>query len=377
MQGNPRPIWLAYGFRPFFLLGSLWGVLLLASWLPVYFGLVQLPLALPAVFWHAHEMLIGFAGAVVAGFLLTAVPNWTGIATPRGMPLGALALLWLCGRVVSTFAGPHPTWPLVLLDLLFFPMVAWALAYPLLRARQPHNLIFLPLLGLMTVADGLLWLEQRAGITLSLYTLLLMIVLIGGRVIPFFTGRALPRHEPRRRRPVEVASVVSVLLALGAELGNGPPLWQSVCFAACAVANGVRLWGWSDARLLRVPLLWILYAGYACLPLGMLLKALGSPGSTGTHLLTAGCIGCMILGMMARVALGHTGRELRPARLTVLAFGLIVAAALVRSLVPVFLPLHSAHALWCAAALWCLAFVLYFWVYLPVLTQPRVDGQPG
>lgn len=378
LREEAPPAWLALGFRPFFLLGSLWASLLIVVWVPIFFGYIELPLALPLTIWHAHEMLFGFAAAVIGGFLLTAVPNWTGLPTPRGLPLAALASLWLAGRVVSTLAGAAPPIPLVLLDLAFFPALACALAGPLIRARQPHNLVFLPVLGLLTVANGLTWWgDVRCGLYLALYAILLMIVLVGGRVIPFFTDRAL-QCESRKWPWVEKLAVVSLIAAAGCDIAQVP---SAPVFALAAAVHALRWWGWSNRGLWKVPLLWILHLSYLCLPLGLALKAasiLGFGSASGSvHVLTVGCIGCMILGMMARVALGHSGRELKPARRTVLAFVLALSAAAVRSLLPILVPSAYAISLWAAALLWALAFGIFFHVYLPILTRPRADGKPG
>lgn len=371
--------WLAYGFRPFFLAGSGAAVVLMLLWLFMLAG--RGPLAQPdPIQWHAHEMLFGFGGAVVAGFLLTAVPNWTGLPTPRQGGLGFLLVLWLLGRAGSWWGGPG-AW----IDLLFLPALGISLAGPLGRSGQLRNLVFLPVLGMLWSANLLFWMQpQQRGLALSLtvYGLLLLIALIGGRVIPFFTERALAGHQPLRAGWLEGFCLVGLGLSAVVENWSGvSPLTKLLVLGATALFHCLRMFGWGSVRMARVPLLWVLYLGYGFLPLGLLLRGLAWSGwgslSAGTHALTAGCIGLMCLGMMSRVALGHTGRELRPARLTVASFILLGAAGITRSLVPFCWPQLYGHALWCAGALWCLAFLSFFVIYWPILTSPRADGKPG
>ena len=370
--------WLAYGFRPFFLAGSLSAVLLMAVWLAILAGLGEARPGLSPSQWHAHEMLFGFGGAVVAGFLLTAVPNWTNLPTPKGLPLGALAALWLVGRLGSWFGGEAGA----ILDLLFLPVLGWSLAGPLWKAGKVQNLVFLPVLAALWAANLAFWNGYEAtSLTLAIYGLLLLIALVGGRVIPFFTQRALG-NQPIRHPLLEGLALAGLPVCAALESFPGiAPHWKLGVLAATAAFHLGRLCLWGSPRLLRVPLLWVLYLAYFFLPLGLVLRGLAWMGvgslSAATHALTVGCIALMCLGMMARVALGHTGRELKPARATVLAFVLMGLAALCRSVVPFFAPQFYQHALWCSGLLWCVAFALFAIVYFPVLTAPRVDGKPG
>lgn len=216
---------------------------------------------------------------------------------------------------------------------------------------------------------------------LALYGLLLLIALVGGRVIPFFTERALGNQAARQPLLEGLALAALPLCAWVESLPGLSPRWKLAVLITTAALHLGRLLYWGSPGLLRVPLLWVLYLAYFFLPLGLVLRGLAWMGigslSAATHALTTGCIALMCLGMMARVALGHTGRELKPARATVLAFALLGLAALCRSLVPFFAPQLYTHALWCSGLLWCIAFALYAVVYFPVLTRPRVDGKPG
>lgn len=377
LDGSPplpavvTPAVLAKGFRPFFLLAAWYGVLAVLLWLAQYLGLFTWRTGLVPMLWHGHEMLFGFTTAVVAGFLLTAVPNWTGRPTPVGAPLGALVALWLLGRV-ATLTDLVPVGLAAGLDLAFLPALALALAGPLVRARKFSNLVFLPILTVFAVGNGLVWSQALGwsataplGLDIGLFCALMMIAVIGGRVIPFFIRAALPESPTRSWPWVDRLALWSLPLAILA-----PPLaWVA------AGAHAVRLIGWHDRRLWRVPLLWVLYLGYAWLPVGLALRASGVGPFAALHALTAGCIGMLILGMMARVALGHTGRILRAPTLVAVAFGLVALAACLRT----FGPLLAPGTIWVIASglLWGLAFSLYGWVYFPILTRPRVDGKPG
>lgn len=366
---------LAKGFRPFFLLGAWYGGLAVLLWLAQVLGLFSWRAGLSPMAWHGHEMIFGFTTAIIAGFLLTAVPNWTGRPTPVGAPLGALVALWVLGRLAA-LTSLTPALVAAALDLAFLPALALALVAPLWKARKLSNLVFLPLLAGFSAGNGLVWAEQLGwasgsalvGLNLGLYCILTMIAVIGGRIIPFFIRAALPGSLTRSWPWVERTAVWS--LPLVAVLPEAAGLaWLA------AVANLVRLVGWHDRRLWRVPLLWVLYVGYAWLPLGLALRAAGASPFPALHALTAGCIGMMVLGMLARVALGHTGRPLAPPRAVVAGFVMVAIAAVLRTFGPLLFPSLT----WVVASglLWSLAFGLYGAVYYPILTRPRADGKPG
>jgi uncharacterized protein involved in response to NO len=373
----------AYGFRTFFLLAGLASPLALACWLAFLFQGHRLPGHLDPLLWHAHEMLFGFVGAMVAGFLLTAVPNWTGQNAASGRPLMLLGALWIAGRLLAL--GPSPELS-ALVDLAFLPALFTILFPPLLRSAAPPQKLFLPVLSALWVANLLFHLQAlgyaataRWGLSLAVTVILLLITMIGGRVIPFFTRAALG-NEPTRNSAGEV-----VCLALVAALPvmnhlSVPPAVIAAWGFSTALAHGLRCWGWSDRRLWKVPLLWVLYLGYGWMVLGFFLRggaALGWwPESAALHAFTAGAMGSLGLGIMARASLGHTGRPLLPARTTVLSFALLQVAALLRVTGPL-LGLHRVWAFALPGTLWCLSFLLFLWVYGPILTQPRADGRPG
>ncbi|MBI3929156.1 MAG: NnrS family protein [Armatimonadetes bacterium] len=383
------PAWLGYGFRPFFLGAALLAPVLVGLWLAEFIWGKALPHPLPPLLWHGHEMVYGFAASVVAGFLLTAVPNWTGVPTPRGLPLGGLFLLWLLPRIGLLFV-PRAALPvLAAIDLAFYPALMVALARPLVLARKTQHLIFLPILGALSLCNTLFWAEVLGYLpgAASLSTqaaiglLLLLVGIIGGRVLPFFASRALPEATILPVAWVERLATPSLALAVLASVVPIRPEAAAAVFAFAGSVHLVRLYGWLDRRAWGIPLLWVLYVGYAFLGIGFLLKAAAALAwvaqGAALHAHTVGCLGIMILGMMARVALGHSGRELKPARLTVAAFGLLVAGAVARSLLPLAAP--GAYREWIilAGVLWFLAFALYATVYAPILVSPRADGKPG
>jgi len=387
--GTAVPVF-ALGFRPFFLVAGAAAVVLLALWVLHYTAQTALGAYYPPAIWHGHEMVFGYTVAVIAGFLLTAVRNWTDLQTLRGAPLAVLVALWVAGRVLPFHADEVPHAVVAGTDLLFLPLLTVALAVPLLRRREARNLVFLPLLLALTLANALVHCEilgyaqstARIGLYLGVNLVVLIIAVIGGRVIPFFTQRALPGAAPRQWPAVEGVGYGSIV-AFAVLDGLWPAgLSGGLVALLAAVSHGVRLAGWYDRRIWGVPLLWVLHAGYAWMVIGFGLAAVAaagliSPGAA-LHAFTVGAIGMLTLGMMARVALGHTGRPLEPARVMGLAFVLVVAAAGVR-----VAGATLAAAEWyiwsvsLSGALWGGAFAVFVAVYTPILLRPRVDGQPG
>lgn len=388
---QPRPPltgWspFALGFRPFFLAAGIYAVALMGVWLGVLHGRLTIGAGSPLV-WHGHEMLFGFAVAVIAGFLLTAAQNWTGLRTPHGMPLAILFLIWLAGRLA--FLLPDlPPWLMATIDLSFLPTLAWVLTLPILKARQLHNAPFPVMLLALTVANALVHLETLGlahtaslGLHLAAYVVVMMIVVMGGRVIPSFTDNKL-RTRARRWPMIERLVPAVTLAALASALfGADTPLTAWLAGLAAAV-HAIRLAGWYTPRFWAVPLLWVLHLGYAWIALGFALLALAAAGwdaaaSSALHAFTAGGIGVLTLGMMARVALGHTGRLLEPAPVMTWAFVAVNLAALFRVATPLALPHATLEGMALSGALWTIAFALFAALYAPILLRPRVDGRPG
>lgn len=376
----------ALGFRPFFLSAGLYAVLMMALWLLVLRGIIT-PGELPSAVWHGHEMLFGFAVAVIAGFLLTAAQNWTGIPTPSGLPLAALFGLWLAGRL-SFLAPGLPPALVAAIDLSFLPVLAATLALPILKARQLNNYPFPFMLLALTAANALVHGQAlglsgtaRLGLHLAAYVVVTMITVMGGRVIPSFTDNKL-RTRARRWKSIERLVPVATVLALIAALVAPDSRITALLAALAAAVHAIRLAGWYTPKFWSVPLLWILHLGYAWIVVGFALLALSALGPgivalSALHAFTAGGIGVLTLGMMARVSLGHTGRQLEPPRIMTLAFVAINLAVLIRVALPLLFPGMYAQIVAAAGLVWIAAFGLFVWVYAPMLLRPRVDGKPG
>ncbi|MGF7176776.1 NnrS family protein [Azospirillum doebereinerae] len=387
----PTPVLFQYGFRPFFLLSGVTGCGLIAAWLGILITGAWPAGPVGAAAWHGHEMLFGTVVAAVAGFLLTAVPSWTGTKARSGAPLVALTALWLAGRV-AVFPWSGVSEPVAaLLDLAFLPALGVALAGPLFAAGKARNSAFLVLLGLLTLANLLIHLEWlgvlgngiEPGLTLGLGVVLMMVTVIGGRILPAFTRNGLgPRGAAVRSWPwVEKAALLSTAALVLGELVLPAGLTLGALALAAALAHGVRLFGWRGWLAWRSPILWVLHLGYLWIPAALLLKALSAvtelPASSATHALTAGAFSTLILAVMSRASLGHTGRALVVTPVTVAAYLLLTVAALARVAAPLLPGEWMWPALQGAGLAWVVAFALYLVAYAPVLLAPRVDGRPG
>ena len=385
---SPRgTILLALGFRPFFLVAGIAATLLMGLWIAMMSGWLPAVRYYGPTGWHAHEMLFGYTAAVIAGFLLTAVRNWTGMDTLTGRGLGALTLLWLAARIAPFL--PVPGILIASLDLAFLPLLAASLIRPLWSGPNRANRVFLALMAGMWLASllghlqalGLTAATATKGNRLMLDLILLTLLLVSGRVMPFFTKGGVPGAKPRVRPMVERLTFTLASLVAAANLISPWSIATGTLTLVLAGVQLVRLAGWHDARAWRNPILAVLYAGYLWLIGGFALDGLAGFGLLSPypalHALTTGAVGVFTLGMMARVTLGHTGRSMRSSGLTNLAFLLANLAAVVRVLFPLVLP--GAYTLWLYAsgALWILAFGLFLWVHAPMLTAPRVDGRPG
>lgn len=377
----------ALGFRPFFLAAGVYAVLLMGLWLLMLRG-TTVPTGVSPFVWHGHEMLFGFAVAVIAGFLLTAAQNWTGIRTPSGAPLAALFLLWLAGRIGFLIPG-LPAVPVAAVDLAFLPVLGLTLAWPIIRAKQLHNYPFPVMLLALAAANALVhgptfgWTSgtESLGLRLAAYVVVTMIVMMGGRVIPSFTDNKL-NTRARRWKTIETLVPAVTLGALIASLVAPTSIVTMLLAAIAAVVHAIRLAGWYTPKYWSVPLLWVLHFGYAWITLGFALLALSAAGvgaaaNSALHAFTAGGIGMLTLGMMARVSLGHTGRMLEPARLITLAFVAVSLAAFVRVFLPLVFPAALAQGYAVSGILWMLAFGTFATIYLPILMRPRIDGRKG
>ncbi len=383
---------LAHGFRPFFLLAAIWAVLGVGLWVASLAGLPLPDGPLPLLRWHAHEMLAGFVTAAVVGFLLTAVPNWTGRRGYAGAPLAGLVALFLLARLVLLPGSPVPLTIAAPLALLPLPAALLLVAPALVKANKAR-LWGPPLLVLGLWAGDLLMLGEAAGWwadgwargqLLLADVALLLVGLIGGRIIPSFTLNAL-RKTPRPAEPQPIpgvdagALVALALVAVVDLLAPGGALAGWVALAA-AVLVALRLSRWHGLRVLGQPILWVLHLAYAFVPLALLTKAAfllaDAPWAAHwLHLQGAGALALMILAVMSRATLGHTGRDLMAVPATVASYALLALAAPLRAFGPALAPGLAPLVL--AGACWAGAFALFLWVYGPMLLGPRADGKPG
>ena len=389
---EPRPagppprgfaLW-ALGFRPFYLLAAAFGAVAVPLWVLALAG--RFPLPLPGMWWHAHEMLFGFAAAVIVGFLYTAGRNWTGLPTPSGLPLAALAALWCAGRLGLLFdGGPVAAW----VDAAFLPAAAIPLAMVLWRAGSRRNYGVLLILLLLASANALFHLARLGAVVLdplqALHLALGLVVLletvIGGRVVPSFTAAALRGVTQWRDVRLDIAAIAAGAAALtGFALAPQAGWVPAVCLLAAAL-HALRWAGWNPWATRGNPLLWILHLSYAWIPLGLLLLGLSAlevvPRPAGIHALGIGATGGLILGMITRTALGHTGQWLLAGRIETAAYALLHLAALLRVVSAAALPAATVLGVHVAATCWSLALLLYLWRYVPLLFRPRADGRPG
>ncbi|WP_431686598.1 NnrS family protein [Hahella sp. NBU794] len=387
---NPRttlPL-LGLAFRPFFLFGALFSVAAIAYWILLLNGSAPWLTAMSPVVWHGHEMLFGFGGAIVVGFLLTAVQTWTGLPSVKNKALATLVLLWLTARV-AFFLGGDALRLAIVAEILWWALSALAFINLLVRSGNHRNLIIAPVLILMATLDIASIAASDAGLALHLLNtgVLMMgvlITLLGGRVIPFFTQRGLGIDAITTPGWLEKAlALLTPLTALAFFNERFLPsltLVVAMLLLATGALQLLRIAHWRSLKTFGAPLLWSLHLSYLTLALGqtgmgLSLLSQGVHFADALHLVTVGAIGGMILAMMSRVSLGHTGRPLQPPALMSWAFALILAAAVVRAGLPL---LMSAPAAWrISAALWALAYLLFVIHYAGILNAPRADGKPG
>lgn len=373
-------------FRPFYLGAAVFAVLAVPFWVAGLAGLLDFPMNVPPLLWHAHERLFGFAVAVIVGFLLTAGKAWTGLATPRGALLATLAGLWLAARLAAVWA-PYPVY--AALDVVLLPWVAMILIGVLLRAGNRRNLPLAAILALLASANavfhgavlGWLAVDPLRALHAGLALVVMIECVIAGRVIPAFTMSALPGLKLRAPRWLEQFTLGATALALAAWVMFPAQRVTALVLALAALLHALRQCHWKPWRTWRRPILWVLHLAYAWVPVGLALLAWsqgsGAAASAGIHALAVGATGGLIIGMITRTARGHTGRPLKASGLEVSAYLLVASAALVRVLLPIWMP-QQTTAWWAlAAAAWALAFALYLWVFMPWLLSSRLDGKDG
>ena len=385
------PVLFSYGFRPFFLLGSIYAALAILVWLPVFMGELKLVSAFIPRDWHVHEMLYGFLPAVITGFLFTAIPNWTGRLPLRGRPLMFLVALWVAGRAAVTLSAETGWLAAMLVDCSFLLLIAAAAAREIIAGKKWNNLSVVVLILVLFAANVAFHLEAhlkgaaefsiRAGIAV----VVLLISLIGGRIIPSFTRNWLVKQGPGRL-PVPFARFDMLCVAAGAIalvcwIVSPAAVWTGYVLAAAGAVHLVRLARWAGYRTVRERLLLILHVGYAFVPIGFLLNACSAfgivPAGAGIHAWMGGAAGVMTLAVMSRASLGHTGQQLTASVATQGVYAAIIVAALAR-ICAVLEPVHSAPLLHVAAFAWAAAFLGFALTYGPALAgwRKRPAQQP-
>ena len=371
------------GFRTFYALAGAFAAVSIPLWVAQYAGALHPGIGYAGAPWHAHEMIFGYAAAVIVGFLFTAGRNWSGQPTPTGPALAAIAALWLAARVLALtpYTGLAGAF-----DVAFALAAASGLAVPLWRARNARNYFFVALLLAMAVLNAGFHLAMAGRIdpdlprllVIALDVILFILVVMGGRVIPMFTNNAVPGAGARRSAWLERLSLGAVLALAACDVAGGPSLLIAGIAGAAALAHGARLALWHPWRTRGNPLLWILHAAYAWVPIHLALRAseaLGwsAPGLA-SHALAVGAIGGLTLGMMTRTSRGHSGRPLMAGWPETAAYALVLAAAAVRVLVPLLLPGFTVAAVVVAGALWSAAFITFTLAYWPILSRPALKG---
>lgn len=391
----PPPVILSLGFRPFFLLAGLHAALSMALWV-VWLGthlmnaaIIDLSIAGSPYVWHGHEMVFGFLTAAIAGFLLTATPNWTGTPPITGTRLAVLVAAWLAGRVGLWCSAWLPVWMVIGLDALFLPLLAIMLAMPLIRAGKRANMMFIALIFMMAVG-GLLsnlgsfgFLEDggRMGRLIGIDVAVMMMVVVGGRVTPAFSRNWLNAKgkvatDIAAPRWLERPAIGFAALALLAELTPLPASVPAILMVVAGILLLARLWCWRPWRVTAEPLLWVLSLGALWVAAGFILRgaAVALPMLSETAALhghAIGAAGTMIAGIMTRASLGHTGRSLIASPLMILTYGFVTTAAVTRILGPTLLPDLTLESLVLAGCLWIIAFLLFVVEFAPILLSPR------
>lgn len=390
-RAHAGPAILSAGFRPFFLAASIWAALAIPLWLAVYRSSLAVPSLLPPLVWHVHEMVFGFAAAAVAGFLLTAIPNWTGRMPLQGRPLAMLVLLWASGRAAVLFSGEIGAPVAAVADLSFPTVFLGIVGREIVAGRNWRNLPMLAALGLLLAGNLLVHLDAlgvadtaELGDRIGLATLLLLISLVGGRIIPSFTRNWLTKTRPEVAPPVAegrfdriVLAITVLALAAWAIVPNAAA--SAVADLVAGGALALRLSRWRGLRTVREPLLLVLHVGYGWLAFGLFFLGLDRffailPPTAELHALTVGAIGTMTLAVMTRASLGHTGRPLAAGPRTVTIYVLIALAAALRVLSPLTGQAMD-MVLTLAGAFWSAAFGLFAIFYGPALARPRLRDE--
>lgn len=383
------------GFRPFFLLAGIFAIVSMLLWMGLYVFNARnwLPAELSPMLWHGHEMVFGYGMAVISGFLLTAIRNWTNIQTLYGNGLLVLCVLWIAARIAPFVGGEHALLLMAIADMLFMVFLSYELTKPVIKAKQWPQLAIVLKVILMVLANLAFYLGVMKiwpmeaiywGLYSGFYLVISLIMLMGRRVIPFFIEKGVDGEaNVKNWKWLDISSLILFLAFMVAEVFFEAPTWAEALATVLFLLHSIRLWGWHDKGIWKKPLLWVLYIGYAFVVLGFALKALTSTLALSpwlaVHAFAVGGIGIITAGMMSRVALGHTGRNVfDPPKTLNAVFALIIMGAMIRVFFPLFIP--AAYYQWVIAAsqiFWIAGFNLFVFIYAPMLIKARVDGTFG
>ncbi|QIZ82451.1 NnrS family protein [Thalassovita gelatinovora] len=392
MRAWTGPALLTYGFRPFFFGAGIWAALAMVLWVPMLSGHLELPSRFDPVSWHAHEFLYGYLGAVVAGFLLTSVPNWTGRLPIVGWPLGGLFVLWLAGRLAVAVSSGLPVWLVVCADLSMLVTLAVVLTREIVAGKNWRNLMVLVMLAVLILGNGVFHWEaaqgdyaaQGYGLRIGLAAGLMLIAVIGGRIVPSFTRNWLVRRGSGKlpvapMKTFDKAALIVLLIALLFWIAAPENRATAFVMLLAGLLHLIRLSRWAGERCLSEPLLWVLHLGYGLLPLGAIMVALEAlrPGGVGfaaaQHVWMAGTIGVMTLAVMTRATLGHTGQTLHAGPGTTMIYLCIIAAMLLR-LAAGGWPMQADILLVLSGTVWIAAFGGFAVLYGRLLLRPLPRG---
>ena len=383
------PVFFSYGFRPFFLAGAIWAFVSLGVWLVVLEGLSELPSAFDPFAWHAHEMIFGFVGAIIAGFLLSAIAAWTGRPPVQGTPLIVLFVLWITARLLVTYSAHAGAWIAAIVDVGFYVFLTVLAGREIVAAGNKRNYPIIGLLVALTIANALMHMSvlelsdtRIMGERLGIGIVVLLIGLIGGRIAPAFTRNWLNRQGKAVTPPslpiidkVAHGLTAAAMLAWASDAFAGP---ASILAIGAGILQAWRMARWGGEKALGEPIVAVLHVGYAWVPIGLIMLGLThwidviNPNAA-LHALTAGAMGTMILAVMTRATLGHTGHAISSTSGTTAIFAFVVLAAVLRVLGPHSDDLYRASLI-ASGVVWIMAFVLFVALYGPYLVKPRSDA---
>lgn len=386
---------LREGFRPFFLGAGLLAVLGMVLWWGYFQFGWTLPVAAPPSLWHGHEMIFGFVAAAIAGFILTALPNWTNTAPVTGRWLAALVVLWLLGRLLVTTSAVWPAGLVAVVDTAFLLSLAGYVGWVLIESHNWRNLVFLVALFAVIGGNVLFHAEQLGladdgasdGLRLALNGIVLLITIIGGRIVPAFTRNALDRegiaHDIKPRAWLDMAVIITVFAIVPADLFARGTFTAAAVTLVAAILSALRFLTWQSERTLGMPIVWSLHLGYLWLVVGLFMKGLAASlpslaGIVWIHAITIGAVGTMVLAVMTRATLGHTGGALVASRTTAVAYGAVSVSAITRIVAPEVPDTFYLFLLGISAVAWIAVFATFVVEFWPRLTGPRDTGpQPG